>query len=309
MKNNILIIGFGNIGQRHFQSFYNLNKKFNIFIIDKKIKKTLSLIKSQYNNNKKINVKVFDNLNKLKKKSFFLSIIATNSDVRYFIFKKLINQCKSKHIILEKVLFKNLNEFNRCIKFIENYSKKIWVNLPRREYQIMQYINSRLDIKKKICIEFSGFRWGIASNMIHFLDLFKWMAKANKITFQNKLEDKVYKAKRKGFYEIRGKVLFKDQSNNKLKIIDDNNFKKNKFEIRNKNNVYLINDNILHLKSKKKKFVKIFPNNFQSNLTSKIYYSLIKNNFCKLPELKNSVDIHKVYYSILDKKMKKKLFT
>ena len=41
MKNNILIIGFGNIGQRHFQSFYNLNKKFNIFIIEKKIKKTL----------------------------------------------------------------------------------------------------------------------------------------------------------------------------------------------------------------------------------------------------------------------------
>ena len=32
MKNDILIIGFGNIGQRHFQSFYNLNKNL-IFLL------------------------------------------------------------------------------------------------------------------------------------------------------------------------------------------------------------------------------------------------------------------------------------
>ena len=156
MKNDILIIGFGNIGQRHFQSFYNLNKKFNIFIIDKKIKKTSALIKNQYYKNRKVKVKVFDNLGKLKKKKFFLSIVATNSDVRFFIFKKLVNQFRSKHIILEKVLFKNSNEFKRCTKFIENYPEKIWVNLPRREHEIIQYINSRLDKKKKFSLNFLG---------------------------------------------------------------------------------------------------------------------------------------------------------
>ena len=90
----------------------------------------------------------------------------------------------------------------------------------------MQYIYSKLDLKKKIYIEFSGFRWGIASNMIHFLDLFQWMTKANKITFRDKLDSKIYKAKRKGFYEVRGKIIFKDQNNNKLKIIDNINFYK-----------------------------------------------------------------------------------
>ena len=309
MKNDILIIGFGNIGQRHFQSFYNLNKKFNIFIIYKKIKNKSALIKNKYYKNRKVKVKVFDNLVKLKKKKFFLSIVATNSDVRFFIFKKLVNQFKSKHIILEKVLFKNSNEFKRCTKFIENYPEKIWVNLPRREHEIIQYINSRLDKKKKIFIKFSGYEWGMASNMIHFLDLFKWITKAKKITFQKKLENKIYKAKRKGFYEVRGKILFKDQSNNELKIIDNKNFTKNKLEIRNKKNVFIINDNILHQKLKNKKIVKIFSNNLQSNLTSKIYYSLVENNFCKLPEFKSSIDIHKIFYSILDKKMKKKLFT
>ena len=155
-----------------------------------------------------------------------MTILATNSDVRYFLFKKLINQFNSKHIILEKVLFKNLDELEKCVKLIENYSEKIWINLPRREYPLMQYIYSKLDLKKKIYIEFSGFRWGIASNMIHFLDLFQWMTKANKITFRDKLDSKIYKAKRKGFYEVRGKIIFKDQNNNKLKIIDNINFKK-----------------------------------------------------------------------------------
>ena len=79
------------------------------------------------------------------------------------------------------------------------------------------------------------------------------MTKANKITFRDKLDSKIYKAKRKGFYEVRGKIIFKDQNNNKLKIIDNINFKKNKFEIMNKNKVFLIKDNILHIISKKKK--------------------------------------------------------
>ena len=44
----------------------------------------------------------------------------------------------------------------------------------------------------------------------------------------------------------------------------------------NKNKVFLIKDNILHIISKKKKNTILFPNNFQSNLTSKIYLSLLK---------------------------------
>ena len=70
MKNNILIIGFGNIGQRHFQSFYNSNKN-SIFLLLKKIKKTTNLIKNQYKINKKINIHILNNLNKLKIIPFF----------------------------------------------------------------------------------------------------------------------------------------------------------------------------------------------------------------------------------------------
>lgn len=309
MKNNILIIGFGNIGQRHFQSFYNLNKNFNIFIIEKKFKKTLKIIKKNYNYNKKINVNVNNDLKKLKIKSFFLTIIATNANVRYLILKNLLSECKSRHIILEKVVFKNYVEFKKSLQFTENLSQKIWVNLPRREHKIMQYIKSRLSLKKKIEIEFKGFKWGMASNMIHFLDLFKWLTKPSGINFNKNLDNRIYKSKRHGFYEIRGEILFKDKKNNILKIIDNKKFPKNKFEIRNNKNTFIIEENILHILKNKKTKTKVFSNNFQSKITYRIYNNLLKKAFCGLPELKNTKDIHHIFYSILEKKLKKKLFT
>lgn len=309
MKNNILIIGFGNIGQRHFQSFYNLNKKLNIFIIEKKFKKTVKIIKNNYSYNKKINIEVNNDLKKLKTKSFFLTIVATNANVRYLILKKLIRECKSRHIILEKILFKNYFEFNKCLTFTKDSSQKIWVNLPRREYKIMQYVKSRLDLKKKIKIKFSGFKWGMASNMIHFLDVFKWLTKASEINFNKKLNSRMYKSKRNGFHEIRGEILFKDKNNNTLKIIDNKKFPKNKLEIVNNKNTFLIEENVLHILKNKKRKTKTFSNNFQSKLTYKIYNNLLKKTFCKLPKLKNTQDIHNILYLILEKKFKKKLFT
>ena len=53
-----------------------------------------------------------------------MTILATNSDVRYFLFKKLINQFNSKHIILEKVLFKNLDEFENALNLLKITLKK-----------------------------------------------------------------------------------------------------------------------------------------------------------------------------------------
>ena len=54
MKNNILIIGFEILVKDTFKVFIISNKKFNIFIIEKKLKKNANLIKNQYKINKKL---------------------------------------------------------------------------------------------------------------------------------------------------------------------------------------------------------------------------------------------------------------
>ena len=309
MKNNILIIGFGNIGQRHFQSFYASGEKLKIYIIDKNFEYTKKLIKKSYNTNNKIKIVVLNNLDKLKQKFFFLTIVATNSDVRFLIFKKLLNKLNSKHIILEKITFKNDLEYKKSIQLIKNYSSIVWVNLARREQSIIKHIKNKIKIKKKIIIKFYDSNWGMASNMIHFLDLFYWITKAKKITYKENLSKKTCKAKRKKFHEIKGKIVFIDNNKNLLKISDSKTHKKNIFEIYNDGKIYNINDNILYLKLNKKKIIKKFSSNFQSILTYKVYRKLLKNNFCNLPKLEDTEQIHKIFYAILAQKFKKYLFT
>jgi hypothetical protein len=309
MKNNILIIGFGNIGQRHFQSFYAKGEKLKIYIIDKNFEYTKNLIKKSYNTNSKIKIVVLNNLDRLQQKNFFLTIIATNSDVRFLIFKRLLSKLNSKHIILEKITFKNNLEFKKSIQLIKKYSSIVWVNLARREQSIIRHIKSKIKIKKKITIKFYGSNWGMASNIIHFLDLFNWITNAKKITYKESLSKKIYKAKREKFYEIKGKIEFKDDNKNLLKISDDKIHNKNIFEISNDGNIYKISDNILYLKFNKKKIIKKFSSNFQSKLTYKLYRKLLKNDLCNLPKLEDTKHIHEIFYDILAQKFKKYLFT
>ena len=250
MKNNILIIGFGNIGFRHFQSLYQSDRNLKITIIEKRITKSKKILKKFYNKKKNIKIVIHNSLNKVKEKFFFLSIIATSSKPRYLIFKNVLSKFKIKHIILEKVIFSNNYQFNTSLELSKKYLTKIWVNLPRREHQVTSYIKNKLNRKKKIFIEYCASNWGMASNLIHFMDFLNWVSKSKKIkVYQNKISKKLYKSKRKGFHEIRGEIVFKDEKENILKVSDKKNNKK-KFLIKNLNNLYKISDNILHIKKK-----------------------------------------------------------
>ena len=141
----------------------------------------------------------------------------------------------------------------------------------------------------------------MASNLIHFMDFLNWVSKSKKIkVYQNKISKKLYKSKRKGFHEIRGEIVFKDEKENILKVSDKKNNKK-KFLIKNLNNLYKISDNILHIKKKNSLTIKKkFSSNLQSSLTIKIYNKLLKKNKCDLPKLEETINLHGVFYTILN---------
>ena len=50
-----------------------------------------------------------------------------------------------------------------------------------------------------------GNNWGLACNAIHFIDLFAWINNVEEIKFStDRIEDKIYEAKRKGYKEFFG---------------------------------------------------------------------------------------------------------
>ena len=82
MSKKILIIGFGNMGKSHFQSFLNSKKKYNLDILD---------LKEILKNQNKVYQKRVNFLSKFpNKKKYDLAIIATSSKVRYLVLTRLL---------------------------------------------------------------------------------------------------------------------------------------------------------------------------------------------------------------------------
>ena len=108
--NNIVIIGLGNMGLAHLSSFAKEQKRKKFYLVEKNINlhnKIITFLKK----------KNFSNINFLKEIPKNLNInfciIATKSDQRLEIIKKLTNHNTVKKLFLEKFLFNNIDDYRK----------------------------------------------------------------------------------------------------------------------------------------------------------------------------------------------------
>ena len=169
-KIDICLIGLGNIGFRHLQSLLKIKYLNRLDIIDISFKDDF-LKKIKKLNKYSVNINYERNYNSLLTKYDFL-IISTNSDVR---FKSLINFLKNSfatNIILEKILFNKRNHYINLNTLIKKYNLSIWINCPRRTYKIYKLIRKKFISKFPFEMNITGNYWNLASNSIHYIDLF-----------------------------------------------------------------------------------------------------------------------------------------
>ena len=88
-----------------------------------------------------------------------------------------------KQIIIEKLAFQNIRMFEKAILLFKKKKIKCWINCPRREQKIYKLIKKENKNNKKLSIEVVGKRWNLASNSIHFFDLFYFLNDA--LTFSD----------------------------------------------------------------------------------------------------------------------------
>ena len=306
MKKNVIICGCGNMGLRHAQGLSKSRYKINLILIDKSKKKINSLKKKlNFNNTFKV-CQEFNTVKKIKKKIDLL-ILSTDSKSRYLLLKKILKLNNVSFIILEKFVFLQEKHFKEILKL----KKKIWVNTPMRIYESYQNLKRKIN-DKKINMEVKGSRWNMASNIIHYLDLFQFLTNSKKL-YPNliNLDKKIYKSKREGYYEISGNLNFLNENKNFISFYD-NRIKDNKVKIRifNHNQNYLIDEKkqICFEKNEKLKFK--IP--FQSNLTNKIADKIFNSRKCNLTPFNESSYLHILIISLLkktfDSKIKKEIF-
>lgn len=277
---NILILGFGNLGNRYLQAILNIKIKKNIFIFDKIFKK--KKLEDQFDNFN--NIYFCNSLKKIKVKKIDLCISAMTSYKRLNSLTDAKTMFIIKNFILEKVLEQNSQKIKQIYYNIGNVN--VWVNLP------FNYMDFFRELKKKIkkeafYVEVYGNNWGLASNIWHYAfyygELFK--SRIQKINFLN--NSRFIKSKRPGFKEILGGINIKYSNGKYLKLISNNNGSKISMIHKVKNNLNKEICKADEINKKiyfgKKKFSHDIP--FLSNYMTKIIKKILLKKKCNLPKI------------------------
>ena len=292
MKKNfqIIIIGFGNIGKRHYESIINKISSSTIYLVDIKIKESDEFCKT--NRIIKTNTILKHNL------KFDLCIFSSNSMGRINLLKNFLKYNTAKKIIFEKIAFSSSIQYNEVMKLIKPQSSA-FINCPRRIWK------SYIDLKKTILkdrlinIQVSGYNWGILSNSIHFIDLLAFLSNDKNIKFLFSNCSNPFPSKREKYYEVFGSVVFENFKGNLLLLNDIKNLtNKTNITIYCQKYTYIIDEQdnkllVINNNTKKEKELN-FNTYFQSEIS--IEYLSKFNDLKSLPNLQVSKYSHYALY-------------
>ncbi len=145
---NILVIGCGNIANRHLQYLHKNKRIKKIYLLDKKISITKRFLNRFKNKKKFIVIKNFKEI--LEKKIIFC-ILSNLSFNRLKLFEILNNNLNIKYWLIEKILESN-QSLIRKFK-ISKFNKNTYVNLPLTISKLFHEIKKIL--KKNKIVEVS----------------------------------------------------------------------------------------------------------------------------------------------------------
>lgn len=294
----ILLVGAGNLGRRYLEGINRLEDRVELSIVDPS-DECLKLAQQIFIETKR-NVSTFSNIDEVKQHEFDVCIVTTNSDVRYEVVDNLLSKFNINKILLEKVLFQRLADYESTQNAFLTKDIKAWVNHPRRYFPVYQELAKILSDKDKVTIEVSGGNWGLCSNTIHFLDLFEYLtnSKITKISTQD-LENRLIDAKRKGFFEMSGTIKANSE---KGELIVTDNPSLTSLLIKISGEGFTINiDEAKHQIEYSESlglghFEKI--SYYQSELTDQTVLDMVGGT-CKLPTYSEASDLHQKYISAL----------
>lgn len=304
---NILFIGLGNIGVRHFESINNLRTKYKCYFIDPNINKS----KKKIIKINKINQLIFLKSINMNEKNFDLSVISTNSDVRKEIILTCLKKLKIKKYLIEKIPFNNVKDYNYINQKFRKAGTACYINYVRNYMPCYINLKKKINQKKNIHIGVYGKNWNLASNSFHFLSLFSFLNNNKKIYVDNHKLTKPIKSKRKNFYETRGFISIKTDNGDTLNLHDDkNSLNFEHIMIKNDANIFIISEikRIIYTININKGLINARPFNYllQSQMTQK-FFKLDNKNLDNLNinfRYKNDITLLNFFKKIFEKKIK-----
>jgi len=298
------------MGSRHLQGLSKISQKINVTVLDpnhlslKNAKERFNLMPASDNIN---SINYITSFNELIN-NIDIAIIATNSNKRREVIDAILNIVDVKYFILEKIVFQSISDFEQILQLFKKRKIKSWVNCPRRIWPFYQTLKKELTFSN-LSLIVSGSNWGIASNSIHFLDLFVYLTSSTKISIgEFNLTNKIHQSKRKGFIELEGTVEFfnkhgviqlthsiNDSISEKIRLITDYG----EIEIDEANKKY---KKTINSSEDSKGSIEV-P--LQSEITNLIVTEILKTDSSSLITLENSYKLHKPFLELINQHLYK----
>lgn len=226
-------------------------------------------------------------------------IVACNSYMRRSIVETLLATKTVKNFVLEKVLFPKLEDYKVVAELITQKGVPTYVNCPRRMYESYQAIKKK--IKGKIAFSVYGNNWGLASNTIHFLDLFCYLTGNDQLRLNTAgLDKKILASKREGYFEFSGTIQGSNAKGDCFQISslqgDDRPLL---IIIADEDNLFLIEEGkmVTQHNFADKEIISKMPHivPYQSDLSHKMVSQILDTGSCALTPFASSADMHVVF--------------
>lgn len=292
----VVVIGAGQLGSRHLQGLKVAASPLTITVVDSS-QESLKVAKGRYEAVPAIGEKeaVFtDNTNQLPS-TIDLVVVATSSKPRASIVKSLLNHSAVKNLILEKVLFPKLEDYDEIESLLRTKGVKCWVNCPRRMFGSYQEIKKNLTCSEPINMEYIGKEWGLCCNAMHFIDVFMYLTgEESYILDTNEIEPEIVESKRNGYVEMNGTLSIKTLKGNTLKLTSSKSLQGTPFvDIKNGLN-YIALDEIQGELTIEGKTAKV-ATPFQSQMTGLVADMIFSTGYCPLTCYGESAKYHRVF--------------
>ena len=179
------------------------------------------------------------------------------------------------------------------------------MNCPNRTNKGYINFKNQLNLSSPLKFSVSGSNWNLASNLIHYIDLFCFFIGNSDIKIDgSKLDNKIYESKRNSFIELGGtiKVLSK---NSDLLLVSDLKDRSDEvvLTLSNSDNYLKVfeSKNYALIKDKNNSLSKIdYPIEYQSNLTNLIANDILYNDICLLTDIRETSIIHKKIFNLIN---------
>jgi hypothetical protein len=299
---SVAIIGAGQLGSRHLQALALYEDPLTIYLVDP-VEASRNLSKERFSEVDQLHNKNIVEASNMENMPSIIdfAVIATTSTHRLLALEELFTRSEVKYLLLEKFLFPKEAEYSTALELISQYDVEVYVNCPRRLWPIYNKIKMDMSHDTNIKLIVKGSNWNLASNAIHFIDLFAFITGESELRIQtDHLNSELLSNKRKGFIEFSGTLEGNTSNNNHFSLtstIDSVSTLTVQFE--SDQHKYSLHEgngqiNIYNL-DKDEWFMEEFAVPKQSELTNFVFKELFETNYCNLVPFRESVKLHLTY--------------